>query len=86
VKPTPPRLPGSSASTASLKLSPSPKPPPNKPDSADVHAVLGPILLASGRIPEGQKAMAEALHLAQTNHPDFLKYLTEEIQHPSAHS
>jgi hypothetical protein len=56
------------------------------PDSADIHAVLGQILLASGRIPEGQQAMAEALHLAQTNYPDFQKYLIEEIQRPAAHS
>ena len=56
------------------------------PNSADVHAVLGQILLASGRLPEGRQAMAEALHLAQTNYPDFQKFLIEEIQHPAPHS
>jgi hypothetical protein len=49
------------------------------PDSADVNAVLGQALLTSSRIGEGQQAIATALHLAQTIHPEFQKRLIETI-------
>ena len=55
------------------------------PDAADVNAVLGQILLASGHIPEGQQALATALHLAEANHPDYQKYLITQLQHPVNH-
>ena len=45
------------------------------PNSAMVNASLGGALMASGRFAEGQQAMATALHLAQTDHPEFQKYL-----------
>jgi hypothetical protein len=53
------------------------------PDSADVNAFLAQILLASGRTAEGQQAIATALHLAQTNHPEYQKDLIDELQHSS---
>jgi hypothetical protein len=52
------------------------------PNSADVNATLGQILIASGRAAEGQQAIAKALHLAQTNHPEYQKDLIDELQHP----
>jgi len=52
------------------------------PDSAEVNAVLGEVLLASGRAAEGQQAIANAIHLAQTIYPESQKYLVEELQHP----
>jgi 4-amino-4-deoxy-L-arabinose transferase-like glycosyltransferase len=55
------------------------------PDAADVHAVLGQILLASGHVPEGRQALATALHLAESNHPEFQKYLITQLQHPVNH-
>jgi hypothetical protein len=50
------------------------------PTSADVNAVLGQALLASNRIGEGHEAIATALHLAQTIHPEFQKALIENIR------
>jgi 4-amino-4-deoxy-L-arabinose transferase-like glycosyltransferase len=55
------------------------------PDSADINALLGQILLASGRTAEGQQAIATALHLAQTNHPEYQKDLIDQLQHPQSH-
>jgi len=55
------------------------------PDAADVNFVLGQTLLASGRIPEGQQAMATALRLARANHPDYQTYLISQLEHPQAH-
>ena len=55
------------------------------PDAADVNFVLGQTLLASGRIPEGRQAMAEALRLARANHPDYQTYLIRQIEHPQGH-
>ena len=55
------------------------------PDAADVNAVLGQILLLSDHIPEGRQALATALHLAESNHPEFQKYLIAQIQHPVNH-
>jgi 4-amino-4-deoxy-L-arabinose transferase-like glycosyltransferase len=45
------------------------------PNSAQVNAALGWALLASGRGAEGQQTLATALHLAQTDHPEYQKYL-----------
>jgi 4-amino-4-deoxy-L-arabinose transferase-like glycosyltransferase len=50
------------------------------PDSAEVNAVLGQCLLASGRTAEGQQAIATAIHLAQTNHPEYQKHLVQSLQ------
>ena len=55
------------------------------PNAADVNAVLGQILLASGHIPEGRQALATALRLAESNHPEFQKYLIAQIQQPVGH-
>lgn len=55
------------------------------PDTADVQATFGQMLLASGRIPEGQQVMAKALRLAQSNYPDYQSYLIDEIEHPAPH-
>jgi 4-amino-4-deoxy-L-arabinose transferase-like glycosyltransferase len=55
------------------------------PDSADVTAALGLILLASGNIPEGQQATARALQLAQSDHPEYQKYLISQLQHARNH-
>jgi hypothetical protein len=52
------------------------------PEAADVNFVLGQTLLASGRIPEGQLAMATALRLARANHPDYQPYLIDQLEHP----
>ena len=50
------------------------------PDAADVRAVLGEALIASGRAEEGQQALTTALHLAKTIHPEFQKPVVGEIQ------
>jgi 4-amino-4-deoxy-L-arabinose transferase-like glycosyltransferase len=55
------------------------------PDAPDVNFVLGQTLLASGRIPEGQQAMATALRLARANHPDYQTYLINQLEHPQGH-
>jgi 4-amino-4-deoxy-L-arabinose transferase-like glycosyltransferase len=55
------------------------------PDSADVNTVLAEIFLASGRTAEGQQAIATALHLAQTNHPDYQKDLIDDLQQMQSH-
>jgi len=41
------------------------------PRSAEVHAVLGNILLAMGRTEEARQTFQNALSLAQTDHPEF---------------
>ncbi len=53
------------------------------PDSAEVNAVLGQALLASGHAAEGEQANATALHLAQTIHPEYQKWLIDSILHPT---
>jgi 4-amino-4-deoxy-L-arabinose transferase-like glycosyltransferase len=55
------------------------------PEAADVNFVLGQTLLASGRIPEGHLAMATALRLARTNHPEYQPYLIDQLEHPQDH-
>jgi hypothetical protein len=52
------------------------------PNSAEINAVLGQALFASGKIPEGRQAMANALRLAQSNHPEYQKYLISQLQQP----
>jgi 4-amino-4-deoxy-L-arabinose transferase-like glycosyltransferase len=52
------------------------------PDSAEINLVLGQALFASGHAAEGQQAMATALRLAQTDHPEYQKYIVSMIQHP----
>ena len=56
------------------------------PDSAEIQAALGQILIDSGRASEGHAALATALHLAQTNHPEFqtrlIKYLQRSQSQP----
>jgi hypothetical protein len=52
------------------------------PDSAEVNLALGQVLLATGHVAEGRQAMATALHLAQTIHPDYQKWVVASIQHP----
>ncbi len=52
------------------------------PDSAEVNAVLGEVLLASGRIEEGKQAMARAIHLAKTVEPDYQKHLLDYLSAP----
>jgi hypothetical protein len=41
------------------------------PQSAEVHAVLGNILLAMGRTEEARRSFQDALSLAETDHPQF---------------
>jgi 4-amino-4-deoxy-L-arabinose transferase-like glycosyltransferase len=53
------------------------------PDSAEVNAVLGRALLASHHVPEGRQAIATALQLAQTKHPEYQKYLVAALQRPT---
>jgi tetratricopeptide (TPR) repeat protein len=53
------------------------------PDSAEVNAVLGQALLASGRREEAKQANARALGLAQTIHPDYQRNLIELLQKPN---
>jgi hypothetical protein len=55
------------------------------PYSAEINALLGQTLLASGRVPEGRQAITNAIHLAQTNHPEYQKFLLAQLQHPPAH-
>jgi 4-amino-4-deoxy-L-arabinose transferase-like glycosyltransferase len=55
------------------------------PEAADVHFVLGQTLLASGRIPEGHLAMATALRLALTNHPEYQWRLIDQLQRLQSH-
>ena len=52
------------------------------PDAADVNAILGQVLLASGQVSAGQQALANALHLAQTNHPEYQQSLISFLQRP----
>jgi hypothetical protein len=52
------------------------------PDSAEVNAILGQALLATGHEAEGRQANATALHLAQTVYPEYQKELVDEIEHP----
>jgi len=52
------------------------------PESAVVNLVLGQALMASGNVPEGKQALATALHLAQTVHPDYQAWIVDAVQHP----
>ena len=53
------------------------------PDSAEIRAVLGQSLLASGRTLEGQRAIATAMQLAQANYPEYQRYLLHSLEQPS---
>jgi hypothetical protein len=50
------------------------------PTNAEANAVLGWALLSTGRVAEGKQALVTALHLAQTDHPEYQKYLIESIE------
>ena len=51
------------------------------PNSAEVSATLGQVLLASNHIAEGRKAIANAVYLAKIVHPEFQKSLIDKLQH-----
>jgi 4-amino-4-deoxy-L-arabinose transferase-like glycosyltransferase len=51
-------------------------------DSAFVQYVLAQTLLASGHNEEGQRANANALRLAMTDHPEFQQYLIRTLSEP----
>lgn len=53
------------------------------PNSAEIQAVRGQILMAAGRNAEAQQAFATALTLAHSIHPDFQKNLIRAIEHPN---
>jgi hypothetical protein len=55
------------------------------PQSADVQAVLGQTLMASGQPAEGQKALTEALRLAHAIEPAYQQELIDQIEHPAPH-
>ena len=55
------------------------------PQSADVQAVLGQTLLASGRPAEAQKALDEALRLARADQTGYQRPLIDQIEHPAQH-
>lgn len=52
------------------------------PDSAEIQAGLGTILMKAGRTQEGQRANATALHLAQSSHPEFQDQLIRRLNQP----
>ena len=54
------------------------------PDSAEVYATLGEVLMASGRTEEGKQAMAKAIHLAETIEPDYQKHLLDYLRAPQS--
>jgi hypothetical protein len=55
------------------------------PNSAEIDAILGQTLLASGQIPQGRQQIGKAIHLAQTDHPEYQKFLLSQLQHPPPH-
>ncbi len=55
------------------------------PDAADVNAILGQVLLASGQVTAGQQALTNALHLAQADHPEYQQSLISRLQQPLTH-
>jgi Flp pilus assembly protein TadD len=50
------------------------------PDSAEMHATLGRILMMAGRTTEGRQELDTALHLARTIHPDYQANLIRSIE------
>jgi hypothetical protein len=50
------------------------------PDSAEIHATLGRILMTAGRAAEGQRELSTALHLARTIRPDYQANLIRQIE------
>jgi hypothetical protein len=55
------------------------------PNDADVQTVLAQTLFATGQTAEGQKALDEAVRLAQANHPEYQRFLLNEMLHPPQH-
>jgi 4-amino-4-deoxy-L-arabinose transferase-like glycosyltransferase len=51
------------------------------PDSAEVQAALAQVLMAAGQKAEGQQALATAIRLARTTHPDFQAQLIHYLEH-----
>lgn len=56
------------------------------PDCADAHAILAQVLFTSGRAGEGREALATALHLAQTDHPEYQRPLLNRLKQIQPHS
>ena len=56
------------------------------PDSAQINAALGTVLLASGQIEEGRQANATAIRLAQTIYPEYQKDVIKQIESTNGHS
>ncbi len=52
------------------------------PDSADIQATLAQVLFAGGQPAEGGQHMANAIHLAQTVHPEYQRILLHALEHP----
>jgi tetratricopeptide (TPR) repeat protein len=50
------------------------------PDSAEMHATLGRMLMMAGRTAEGRQELSTALHLARTIHPDYQANLIRQIE------
>jgi predicted Zn-dependent protease len=49
------------------------------PDSADIQASLARILMIAGQREEAQRALATAVHLARTIHPDYQASLLRQL-------
>jgi cytochrome c-type biogenesis protein CcmH/NrfG len=49
------------------------------PDSAEINAILGRILMAAGRTAEAQQAFDTALNIASRIHPDYQASLIRQI-------
>jgi len=52
------------------------------PDSAEIQADLGSILMKAGRMQEGRNTNAIALHLAESSHPEFQDRLIHRLKQP----
>jgi hypothetical protein len=50
------------------------------PDSAEMHATLGRMLMMAGRTAEGRQELGTALQLARTIHPDYQATLIRSIE------
>jgi 4-amino-4-deoxy-L-arabinose transferase-like glycosyltransferase len=55
------------------------------PESAEVQATLGQVLMAAGQTAEGQKALDQTVRLARTVEPGYQRDLLDQIQHPAGH-
>jgi len=54
------------------------------PNSAEIHAILGQVLLVAGRKSEAQESFAAALRLAHANHPEYQQLLIRALEHPGS--